>query len=95
MNPPPQPVPPASERAETGRRRGRDVTPTTPGRRAIPTGSLVTVKPQSGGVTKVGLVVGPDQHWFPRPESVFVQVGDRVRLIDVTELTVAHISPSS
>lgn len=66
----------------------------TSGRRVIPTGSLVLVKTRNGA-GKVGLVVGPDQHWFPRPKSVFVQLGDRVRLIDVTDLTATLGSPEA
>lgn len=56
--------------------------PAGPGRRVIPTGSLVVVRQR-----RVGLVVGPDQRFFPRPQSLFVQVGDRTLLIAVAELT--------
>ena len=66
----------------------------TSGRGVIPTGSLVLVKTRKGA-GKVGLVVGPDQHWFPRPKAVFVQLGDRVRLIDVTDLTAVPGPPEA
>jgi len=58
------------------------------GHRVIPTGSAVIVTSRSGRVLR-GLVIGPDQQFFPRPRSVFVQFDSgRTRLIDVADLTV-------
>lgn len=50
-----------------------------------PAGSLVVVKLRGRG-RLAGLVARPEQQFFPRPTSVFVQFGDRVLLITVTEL---------
>jgi len=61
---------------------------TETGRRVIPTGSVVIVKPPASRVRRTGLVVGPDQQFFPRPQSLFVQVGARTVLIAVTDLEV-------
>jgi len=52
-------------------------------------GSWVTVRSRAGWVGETGLVVGPDQRWFPRPHSVFVKFGSGLTLlIAVTDLTV-------
>lgn len=57
-------------------------------------GSWVTVRSREGRVGETGLVVGPDQRWFPRPHSVFVQFGSGLTLlIAVTDLIVASDPP--
>lgn len=65
-----------------------------PRRRAVPVsiprmGSRVTIKSHNGRPSQTGIVVGPDQQYFPNPRSLFVHHldSDRILLIEVTELT--------
>ncbi|MGH3912323.1 MAG: hypothetical protein ACRDTC_02755, partial [Pseudonocardiaceae bacterium] len=56
-----------------------------------PTGSRVVVRPQRRDrwIDGTGLVVGPDQRYFPHPTAVFVAFPTGMTtLIDVADLTI-------
>ncbi|MGH3915569.1 MAG: hypothetical protein ACRDTC_19505 [Pseudonocardiaceae bacterium] len=63
---------------------------------APPTGSHVRVRPQRRNrwIDGTGLVVGPDQRYFPHPTAVFVAFPTGMTtLIDVADLTL--LDPST